>query len=178
MADFDPFSHGKYWCPYLDERIWTEFSKRIRPGAHRARIAILTFSCMCREYILYVQRTYCMCREYILYVQRIHISQNNIFSKNNILYIFPKPVDPQNFRSSISPNSRARGAGIHTKTCGTSNILERISSLFSTNSGESSYCIFRRKTSKNTQSHRPTKMWNEYNVFLKNTLLKNSVYYI
>ena len=133
---------------------------------------------VCAENILYVQRTYCMCREYILYVQRIHISQNNIFSKNNILYIFPKPVDPQNFRSSISPNSRARGAGIHTKTCGTSNILERISSLFSTNSGESSYCIFRRKTSKNTQSHRPTKMWNEYNVFLKNTLLKNSVYYI
>ena len=120
---------------------------------------------VCAENILYVQRTYCMCREYILYVQRIHISQNNIFSKNNILYIFPKPVDPQNFRSSISPNSRARGAGIHTKTCGTSNILERISSLFSTNSGESSYCIFRRKTSKNTQSHRPTKMWNEYNVF-------------
>ena len=165
MADFDPFSHGKYWCPYLDERIWTEFSKRIRPGAHRARIAILTFSCMCREYILYVQR--------------IHISQKNIFSKNNILYIFPKPVDPQNFRSSISPNSRARGAGIHTKTCGTSNILERISSLFSTNSGESSYCIFRRKTSKNTQSHRPTKMWNEYNVFFeKHTFEKQCLLYI
>ena len=113
MADFYPFLHGKYGCPYLDERIWTEFSKRIRPGAHRARITILTFSCMCREYILYVQRTYCMCREYILYVQRIHISQNNIFSKNNILYIFPKPVDPQNFRSSISPNSRVWGGGTH-----------------------------------------------------------------
>ena len=145
------------------------------------------------DFFLYVQRihtvcgenTYCMWREYILYVERIHIvcaentyfSEQYIFKKQYFIY-FSKTVDPQDFRSSISPNSRARGAGIHTKTCGTSNILERISSLFSTNSGESSYCIFRRKTSKNTQSHRPTKMWNEYNVFLKNTLLKNSVYYI
>ena len=137
------------------------------------------------DFFLYVQRIHIVCAENILYVQRIHIvcaentyfSEQYIFKKQHFIY-FPKPVDPQNVRSSISPNSRARGAGIHTKTCGTSNILERISSLFSTNSGESSHCIFRRKTSKNTQSHRPTKMWNEYNVFLKNTLLKNSVYYI
>ena len=66
-----------------------------------------------------------------------------ISKKRHCIY-FPKPVDPQNFRSSISPNSRARGAGIHTKTCGTSNILERISSLFSTNSTSTAFSRVRR----------------------------------
>ena len=79
------------------------------------------------------------------------------FPKIDILYICPISSPSQNIRSSISPNSRAREAGIHTKTCGTSNILERMATLFQTNSGESSYRIFRRKTSKNVQSHRPTK---------------------
>ena len=52
-------------------------------------------------------------------------------------------------------------------------------SLFQTNSGESSYRIFRRKTLKNTQSLRPTKMWNEYNVFFKKNTFENmSILYI
>ena len=43
------------------ERIWTEFAKRIHPGAHRERMRLLKMSCMCREYIflrtIYFQKT-------------------------------------------------------------------------------------------------------------------------
>ena len=42
--------------------------------------------------------------------------------------------------------------GIPTKRCATSNILESLSLLFKTISWESSYRIFRRKTSKNDQN--------------------------
>ena len=40
MAGFSEFSLGKYSHPGLNLRFWTRFAKRIRPGAHRARIGL------------------------------------------------------------------------------------------------------------------------------------------
>ena len=122
----------------------------------------------------YAKNTPTGCRNIFPYRQ----SHPQDFPKIDILYICPISSPTQNFRSSISPNSRAREAGIHTKACGTSNILERMPSLFQTNSGESSYRIFRRKNVEKHPKSPTYQMWNEYNVFLKNTLLKIGVYYI
>ena len=171
MADFDPFSHGKYWCPYLDERIWTEFSKRIRPGAHRARIAILTFSCMCREYILYVQRTYCMCREYIFL--------RTIYFQKTTFYIFFQNLSIPKISAARSRQiAELEGLAYTPKRAERPTYWNGYPAFFQ-RIQESRVIAFsvekRRKTPKVTDL---PKCGMSTMFFLKNTLLKNSVYYI
>ena len=79
--NFRLLTHGSFWpilaCKILvtgnGERIWTEFAKRIHPGAHRARLGLSKNPKMWRAHISQNN------------ISQNNTSQNNIFSKNTIL---------------------------------------------------------------------------------------------
>ena len=166
MADFDPFSHGKYWCPYLDERIWTEFSKRIRPGAHRARIPLFKCHGVWRADI---------------YLRTIY------FQKNDILYVLPKRSIPEKIAARSRQIAEFEGAGPIQSSPpyhGHIDIFQTDPSQDETNSS-----FFQFPSSNHVKKPEicpQPKLGSEYNVFSKNALLKNecllyinkTIYYI